>query len=74
MEQQAVPMLPMGIMWSRSPCAAVEEPTLQQWIRYSPRRSRTRARASACVEETVVGLLGQGSCHLQGVCAGAVCL
>ena len=32
MEQQAVPLQPVGIVWSTSPCAAMEEPTLQQWM------------------------------------------
>lgn len=30
---QAVPLQPMGATWSRSPHAAMEEATVQQWMR-----------------------------------------
>ena len=33
MEKQSVPLRPMGIMRSRSPRAAVEDPMVQQWMR-----------------------------------------
>ena len=33
MEEQAVPPLPTGTTQSRSPCATMEEPTGQQWMR-----------------------------------------
>ena len=32
MEEQAVPLQPMGTVWSTSPPAAMEEPTVQQWM------------------------------------------
>lgn len=32
MEEQAAPLQPMGTMRSISPCAAMEEPTVQQWM------------------------------------------
>ena len=32
-EEQAVPLQPMGTTRSRSPCTAMEEPTVQQWMR-----------------------------------------
>ena len=33
MEEQSVPLQPMGTTQSRSPCAAMEEPMGQQWMR-----------------------------------------
>lgn len=33
MEEQSVPLQSMGTTQSRSPCAAMEEPTVQQWLR-----------------------------------------
>ena len=33
MVEQAVPLQPMGTTQSRSPCAAMEEPMVQQWMR-----------------------------------------
>ena len=32
MVEQAVPLQPMGTVWSRSPHAAMEEPMVQQWM------------------------------------------
>jgi len=32
-EEQAVPLQPTGTTWGRCPCAAMEEPTVQQWVR-----------------------------------------
>ena len=33
MEEQAIPLQPTDTTWSRSPCAAMEESTVQQWMR-----------------------------------------
>lgn len=33
MEEQSVPLQPMGSVWSRSPCAAIDKPTVKQWMR-----------------------------------------
>jgi len=40
---QAVPLQPMSTTQSRSPHAAMEEPTVQQWMRLQPMESPHRS-------------------------------
>lgn len=57
MVEQAVPLQPMGATQSRSPRAAMEEPTVQQWpeggtAHVQPAQKQCQARAAAHGEES----------------------